>query len=490
MQFYNHLSELFPKSSLYRELLCPTSSTIRENPDNLLLPPVSERQLQCVWADSRWRPEKLTSYRNEKVTIITPGRWNLEAGPDFLDAIILIGTEQRRIQGDIEIHIRPSDWTSHGHQEDPRYKRVIAHVCFYPGKLPANALPPGTIQISIADALRETPYFSFDNIDVTAYPYAIVENIQPPCAVILKKWSTDKCEELLDAAGEERLRLKTARMQLNIEQSNHEQCLYETIMTALGYKQNQKAFQLLAKRLPIEELRNIAKGSSLKAYALLLGVAGLIPNKELGYDSETRIFIRNLWDHWWKHKSQWDEVIIPEKMWRLDGLRPQNHPIRRLAAAASIFSQSESLPEKLADIAIDDAGLWIKKTTSLLQATATFDYWEHRLTFLGKVNSRSTVLLGNKRIASIITNVIIPFLAATGHNITPLLDQLPADQDNSLVRRTAYNLFGRDHNPAMYNNGLRQQGLLQIFYDFCLNMRNGCPNCELTDSIKDNVSLI
>ena len=484
MYLYNHLTEFFPKSTVYKELLCSKANTVYENAENMLLPPVSERQLQCVWADSRWRPEKLKSYRNEKVTIITPGRWNLEAGPDFLDAIILIGTEQRRVQGDVEIHVRPSDWTSHGHQEDPRYRRVIAHICFYPGELPANALPPGTIQISMADVLRETPHFSFDNIDVTAYPYAIVENIQPPCAEILKKWSPDQCEELLDAAGEERLRLKATRMQLNIQQSNTDQCLYEAVMTALGYKQNQKPFQLLAKRLPIEELRNIAKESSLTAYALLLGVAGLIPSKELGYDNETRLFIRDLWDQWWKYKSLWDENIIPEEMWRTDGLRPQNHPVRRMAAAAAIFSQPVLLPEKLADITLDDAGLWIKETTSLLQTTATFDYWKHRLTFLGKVNSRSTVLLGNKRIASIITNVIIPFLAATGYTITPLLNQMPADQDNNLVRRTAFNLFGRDHNPTMYNNGLRQQGLLQIFYDFCLNMRNGCPNCELAACLK------
>lgn len=484
MNFITNLWELFPKSQLYIERLCPIGTIIRENSNNTLLPPVSERQLQCVWADLRWRPEKLQSYRNEKVTVISPGRWNLEAGPDFLDAVLLIGNEQRRVQGDVEIHIRPSDWTSHAHQADPRYSHVIAHVCFYPGELPMDTLPPGTIQISMGNALRETPYFSFDNIDVTAYPYAIVEDAQPPCAEILKKWSPDECEELLEAAGEERLRLKTARMQFSLQQSDNEQCLYETIMTALGYKKNQKPFQLLAKTLPIEELRNIAKGSEIKAYAMLLGVAGLIPNKELGYDTETRLFIRELWDQWWKYKSSWDDSIIPEEMWRTDGLRPQNHPVRRLAAAAAIFSNLPPLSDELNNIDINDAGSWIKNTTSLLQASAKFEYWEHRLTFSGKISSHSTVLLGDKRIASIITNVIIPFLAATGHNITPLLVQLPADQDNSLVRRTAFNLFGRDHNPAMYNTGLRQQGLLQIFYDFCLNMRNGCPNCELANSLK------
>ncbi len=485
MYLYGQLSELFPKSQYYRELLCPLGSKIQENSDNPLLPPVSERQLQCVWADSRWRPNKLQSFRNEKITVISPGRWNLEAGPDFLDAVLLIGNEQRRVQGDVEIHIRPSDWTSHGHQTDSRYSQVIAHVCFYPGELPVRVLPPGTIQISIAGALQETPYFSFDNIDVTAYPYAIIEDNQPPCACILKSWSPDKCKELLEAAGEERLLLKAARLQWNIQQSNQEQSLYSAIMKALGYKKNQKPFQILAQNLPIAELHNISKGSQLKAYALLLGISGLIPDKELGYDDETKLFIRNLWDQWWKYSSQWDENIISDKMWRTDGLRPQNHPIRRLAAAAAIFSQSKPLNKKLAELKTDNAEIWLKNITSLLQTTSSFPYWENRLTFHGKISSRSTVLLGKQRISSITTNIIIPFMAATGENIAPLLTQLPADQDNSIIRRTAFNLFGIDHNPTMYNTGLRQQGLLQIFYDFCLNMRNGCPNCELAASLKE-----
>ncbi|MCK5528554.1 MAG: DUF2851 family protein [Kiritimatiellae bacterium] len=488
MNIYHHITENFAKSRLYQELLCPNSPTVHEKSHNILPPPVSERQLQCVWADARWRPNNLQSLRTEKVTVINAGRWNLEAGPDFLDAILLIGTEQRRVQGDIEIHIRPSDWNSHKHQKDPRYNRVIAHVCFYPGELPADSLPAGTIQLSLADSLRETPHFSFENIDITAYPYAIIEEKLPPCTEILHTWSPEKCEELLEAAGEERLRLKTTRMNMEIQQSNKEQSLYVSIMNALGYKQNRKPFQLLAQKLPVEELRNIAQGSSLTAYALLLGVAGLIPNTEQGYDNTTRIFIRSLWDQWWKHKSQWDENIIPAELWRTDGLRPQNHPIRRLAAAAAIFSQPDMLSAQIEEAESKSTKTWLNNIKSLLRTTASFDYWEHRLTFQGKESTRTTVLLGEKRIASIITNVIIPYLAATGHNITPLLTELPSEQDNALVRRTAFNLFGRDHNPTMYNSGLRQQGLLQIFYDFCLNMRNGCPDCELAAGLSRHTS--
>ena len=64
-----------------------------------------------------------------------------------------------------------------------------------------------------------------------------------------------------------------------------------------------------------------------------------------------------------------------------------------------------------------------------------------------------------------------------------LLPHLPAEEDNALIRRTAHALFGHDHNPALYRDGLKQQGLLQIFHDFCLNDRTACRDCALAAAI-------
>ena len=489
MIFYNSLSGLFPNSSLYRELIRTRQEQVYEQTESLLSPPASERQLQCVWADSLWRPAELRSNRNERITVINPGRWNLEAGPDFLDAVLLIGAEQRRVQGDIEIHIRPSDWISHRHSNDPRYNHVIAHVCFYTGKLTPDALPPGAIQISVAESLRENPFFSFDNIDTTAYPHAVIRNAPAPCETILSNWPQHKKAELLESAGEERLRIKTLRMQRSIAAESREQCLYESIMTALGYKQNQMQFHQLARKIPVKMLHENAKESPATAYALLLGVAGLLPAKEVGYNAETKTFIRKLWDHWWKHQELWETDTMQQKDWQLSGLRPQNHPVRRLAAAAAIFSQNRPLPEIIISIPRNNPQLWLKSVQNLFKESSIFEYWTYRLSFSGKISKRATVLLGARRIAAIITNVIIPFLAAEQLQIEPLLTQLPVEQDNSLIRQTAFYLFGRDHNPLLYNTGLRQQGLLQIFYDFCLNTRNGCPECSLASALrKQNIT--
>jgi hypothetical protein len=98
-------------------------------------------------------------------------------------------------------------------------------------------------------------------------------------------------------------------------------------------------------------------------------------------------------------------------------------------------------------------------------------------------------MIGAGRVAAMVSNVVIPFLAASGTDISPLLQHLPPEENNNLIRRTAYSLFGRDHNPALYHTGLRQQGLIQIFHDFCLNNKTACRDCRFAEALGSQVSV-
>ena len=160
----------------------------------------SERHLQCVWFDPRLRPARLYTADGEPVSVIEPGRWNLETGPDFRDAVLLVGKERRRVCGDVEIHIASKDWTHHGHAKDPRYKNVRFHVTYYADTNPAD-LPPGTLHISLAEGLRQTSGFHFEDIDLAAYPF---NRCGPPtpCSTRFKELSFDTKCALLEAAGE------------------------------------------------------------------------------------------------------------------------------------------------------------------------------------------------------------------------------------------------------------------------------------------------
>ena len=93
--------------------------------------PISERHVQALWYDGALRPKDLRTTDGLSVRVIDPGVWNVEAGPDFSHAVLEVGPTRRRVVGDVEIHLHPSDWHAHGHSSDPAYESVIAHVTWY-----------------------------------------------------------------------------------------------------------------------------------------------------------------------------------------------------------------------------------------------------------------------------------------------------------------------------------------------------------------------
>ncbi len=471
----------FPLAEHYTAVLPQQMLALRETsiPDAHIR--WSERHLQAVWYDSNIRPAFLTSSDNETIVVSDPGRWNLEAGPDFLDTVLLVGSPPRRICGDTEIHIHPYDWDQHKHNNDPRYANVKFHVTYHPGEI--SSLPHDCIQLSLRDSLLSNRTFSFSDIDISAYPHGIISARPRPCRTALKQSSPEEWGLILEAAGQHRIERKTDRITSEINNNIPlQQIFYEEIMSALGYKQNQRAFRHLAQRLPYGAWDPDIDAETL--YALMLGTAGLLPSESTPRDPDAKAFIRKLWDTWWKNGSNIPPLSNEE--WILTGSRPVNHPRRRIAAAAALFTAKPLLHKQIHLLPHSDSpGEWIKKVKQLFARIACMPYWENRLTMHSAPDAGSTALIGDARISSIITNVVVPMLAAEGKDISPLLQSLPREHDNSIIRLTAERLLGRDVNPALYATGLKQQGLIQIYQDFCLNTRSDCDDCELAKQIRN-----
>ncbi|MBU0678820.1 MAG: DUF2851 family protein [Verrucomicrobia bacterium] len=477
-QVYLVAAESFPRAQRYIGRSADTR-LLREHPrrPGFLH---SERHLQCVWYDPSLRPGGLITGNGEAVEILNPGVWNLEAGPDFLDAAILVGAS-RRIAGDAEVHIHPSHWAAHKHTDDPRYRNVRIHVTYYAECSSVDHQPPGSIHIPLAKPLSLDPLFDFESIDVTAFPHASVSRC-PPCGDTIRTWSRREKTGLLDAAGEERLLRKSERMAWEISEKGEEQVLYEQIMSALGFKNNKGTMHLLARRLPVHTLRAACRGHAEIAYALLLGISGLLPSDiDSRWDSETSSFVRRLWRTWMKKSGQLNAGPLPKNAWNFSGLRPANHPMRRLMAAACLFATDGPLSRRFLHIVERHPSDAPAMICSQIESVSD-DFWTNRWSLGGKETEKTISLIGRPRAAAITTNVIIPFVAATGG--TPrfakgLLDALPSEESNSVVKQTAYALFGRDHSSSLYRGALRKQGLMQIFHDFCLRSRTDCANCRL-----------
>ena len=434
----------------------------------------SERHLQCLWFDERYRPAAFPLPGGETAAVLDPGAWNLEAGPDFLNATLLLQPGARQLRGDVEVHVHPSDWDAHNHCADSAYARVVAHVTWFSGPA-ARTLPAAVCSLALAEPVLARPGLSLDDIDLKAYPHAVLPATPRPCESLLKL-RPDRAREVLAAAGHYRLRAKASRLRARLDQTgDRAQVFYEEVMAALGYKHNQTPFRLLARLFPAAALAGAPREAAL---ARLLGAARLLPQPEAASDEEGRRFIRSLWDLWWRDATE----TLPESVaWRFHNLRPQNAPVRRLAAAACLFGDSSSVLDDLDALSGEDGRRWHSRAMDAFEARGRWPFWNRRLVFSSAPDpDQDLALLGESRTAAILTNVAIPFAAAEGRLPPHVLAHLPPEDLSAPMRLTALHLFGRDHNPALYaDDGLLQQGLLQIHLDFCLNARPGCDACAL-----------
>lgn len=449
--------------------------------------PFSERHLQCVWADDRLRPQSLLTAAGERVQVEHPGEWNTGPGPDFLNAALRVGPELRRITGDVEVHIRPADWQRHRHAEDPRYRRVCAHVAFYPGTLPSTELPPGALQIALRPALDALPDFSFDNIDLMAYPVA-ARATPPPCRETMARLSPTQRGAVLDAAGECRLRRRAELLQSAMLDRGPAQVIYEEVLAALGYRPNKAPFRRLARLLPLDRLREKSAGDPLRAYALLMGCASLLPDPSArrNWDEETKPFIRRCWDSWWPLSDEFLANRLERTDWSRTGIRPANRPERRLMAAAMLFACAPGLPEKMNAFARNPNGVPAEKLLALFDLPEA-PFWAHRLSFSSPPTETPVALVGRPRAQAILVNLLLPAFAAMGAPAEAwktLLNDLPAEETNELIQQTALRLFGPDHAPRLYRSGLRRQGLIQIHHDYCLGDRTLCAACPFPKTLE------
>ena len=379
---------------------------------------ITERHVQAIWYDEALRPKNLVTRRGSELHVVHPGEWNLEAGPDFRGAVLEVGPGRRRIVGDVEIHLTPSDWDFHGHGSDARYRNVVAHVTWGCGPEPSS-LPPGCLSVWLGRFVADDPEFSPEQIDLLAYPYARLPSGVRPCELKIGH-DPDVARKLLSEAGRHRLRMKARRMSGRLCERSfgagvERQVFYEEVMNALGYRRNTAPFRRVAERLPIDALP-----VDVDAARTAMLVAG-------GFE-----------------------------VWDRSGLRPHNMPERRLANAAAVFTLTPTM-------ALAEASEF---SFSACREMVRVMCGEH--------------YMGRGRAGAVLANVVVPFALAEEH-LSQIPDWLPPEDLSEPVRLTAFRLFGRDHNPAAFyaGNGLLIQGLLQIHRDYCLQVHPDCTSCEL-----------
>jgi len=455
---------------------------------------VPEQVLRCIWYDRLFRTENLRTFDGSTIEVLSPGRWNFEEGPDFRDAVISF-SGQEIVAGDVEIDMTVSDWHAHGHDRDPNHAGTILLVVL---ETPTGRVVPTNIQgvavpmLVLRDYLDESLEQLRGRLGPREYPFGKATNLGA-CA---QPRDVNTLCRVIDMAADWRVIGKAKQFAKNIQQEGVEQAFHEGFFEALGYKKLKDQFRQVAAKADVEHLR-LALAECHEdqrvelAEALLLDAAGLIPE-----EGKTREWDDESLDHYRKVSQRADEAPGPSDcsadpiLWRLAGVRPQNYPARRLAGAARFIAASiETGPAKQC-LHLWEETSGTRNDTELFAALFTNSsdtYWTRRYTWGGKRTNKPIALIGKGRATQIVVNVIIPFSLAVARDTRDLnLESkifatyvaCPPLPTNAVLRLMAYRLFGTDPPRPLIRNARRQQGLIQIYQDWC-SQDPLCQQCSI-----------
>ena len=411
---------------------------------------MTEAFLQYVWQHQLMRLDTLCTTDNEPISVIKIGTFNANAGPDFLNAKIKIGDTVWA--GDVEVHVRASDWNIHKHQLQKSYNSVILHV----------------VQICDKDVFNEQnqhvptlvmpilPHVTHNYMKLTDIPLGI------RCGRHLSSIDSVRISLFLERLVAERFENKAKHIVELYTKTNNdwEETLYQLLARNLGFKTNAEAFELLAKSLPLHLIEKHHDGL-FQLEALLFGQANLLTQSNDEYCS------RLLHEYQFLQKK-YDLTPISSTWWKFAKMRPYNFPTIRIAQFARLLYNTHHLVSILVEINSLD------EIYSVFSCMAS-EYWETHYSFK-KESPKHSSELGRQAIETILINTVIPFLFAYGK-----------ERNNEVLTQRAYQFLmqisaeknaiisqWKDY-AIMPQNAFESQGLLQLFNEYC--SKGNCVRC-------------
>ena len=421
---------------------------------------MTESFLQYVW-HHKLLEGGLTTVDGQPVIVERAGDLNRDAGPDFLDARLSIGGIQWA--GNVEVHIKASDWNLHHHSQDKAYNNVVLHVVYVydADVILENGRKLPTVEIT--DAIPDHVWRNYEELMQSASTNEI------PCAPRIKETPTFLFHTGQDRLLVERLQRKSDDVErlLKSTRGNWEQTCYQLVAHYFGGKTNGFPFELLAKVTPMRVLAKI-KDNPFRVEALFFGQAGMLNG--IFFDDYPNALQRE-----YNYLAAAHNLTpMQAHLWKFFRMRPVSFPTLRISQFAALISQSSNLFSKLLET----------KETKVLHSyfdVQASDYWQSHYQFDKPIDDKAlpTVKrLGINTIDTILINAWVPLLFKYGqahddeslkeqaltilHNIRP--------ESNRIVR--LWQSAGVE--PA---DAADTQALLQRYNEYCSHKR--CLDCSL-----------
>lgn len=415
---------------------------------------MKEDFLHYLWKFKKFDALNLKTSSDQEITIINVGQYLQQAGPDFFNAQIIIGNQ--KWAGNVEIHLKSSDWYVHHHEKDTAYENVILHVVW---EHDTEVFRKNNTEIPVLELKNYVEKEVLVNYQKLLTPKSWIfceKQLQDFDDFVLKNWQ----ERLFF----ERLERKSKAIYELLEQTNMdwEAVLFCMLAKNFGLNTNGETFFKVAKSISFTIIRKESfEVENLEA--LLFGKAALLDSeKEDAYfkDLKFRYF-------YLLHKYQ----LEPESEGQVQFFkhRPDNFPTIRLSQLAHLYHLHQNLFSKINNnFSID--------TIYQLFQVSTSTYWETHYQF-DKVSPKKLKKLSKSFVDLLLINTIIPIQFAYAKSLgkeiaedlmTTLVSVAP--ERNSIIDK--FSFFG-----IKANNSFETQSLLQLRNEYC--SAGKCLECAI-----------
>ncbi len=405
---------------------------------------MKEDFLHHVWQFKKFDIANLKTTKGESIQILNSGQYLQLSGPDFFNAQIII--ENQKWAGNVEIHLKSSDWYVHNHEKDSNYDSVILHVVWE----------------------HDVPIFRKDNSEIPTLElkeYVALSDLHKYQSLVSQK-SWIYCENELQNVDQfvfknwqerlffERLERKANLIFELLETSNHdwEAVLFCLLVKNFGLNTNGEMFYKIAKSIPFSVVRK--ESFSLESLeSLLLGQANLLSHDF--QDSYARELQKSY--HYLVQKHQLREKVVGSVEFFKH--RPDNFPTIRLAQLASLYFHQKNLFSLVMNCS---------SINELYQVfnVGVSEYWETHYNF-DRESSKKMKKLSKSFVDLLVVNTIIPLQFAYARSRQKEITQDLIDLANSIpseknVIIDKFKTFG-----IASENVYESQALLQLKKEYC-----------------------
>ena len=392
----------------------------------------------------------LTTTEGDEIVILSVGIRNLDSGADYNNARIKIGGTLWA--GQVEIHVRSSDWYRHNHQDDNNYNNVILHVVY---ECDNKSPPIPTLEVK----------GKFDIVLLQNYETFLNSRKWIPCEDFIGGVHCFAINSWLDRMLVEHLEKECKDLDFRLK-NNHddwEQTFYQRFMRYFGLKVNNDAFEYLSRVLPLNLLLKHLD-NDIYVEAMMFGCAGFLDDDfEEPYPNLLKREFRML-------KSKFGLRTVPISNWKFLRLRPPNFPTIRIAQISKIIIKNGAMFSKIRD------------SNSIEEIIELFDveldgYWNNHFQFDKISGSVKKKNLGKTAVELSMINSVVPMLFYYGkyhlserhvEKAMSYLEQLEAE-DNLIIRN--FQKCG-----LMFQNAFQTQAALYMYKHYC---RRRCLECRI-----------